>query len=120
MYIYSNLMHIFFHSSNCSLLVRQDVAVHNVQRILRQADDILAAAGQARIDLKHLFERRRVLFVVLVQNRVLVLCLDEFAFFAHTGIVVIEHNRAILLQADGGGVLHSGVVGDDGLLLLHL
>lgn len=95
----------------------------DVQRIFGDADNVLAGRRQAGINLKDLLERRRVLVAVLVQNGVLVLSLDELALLADAGVVVVEHDGAVLLECEGRGVVHRGGMGGDGLvgglLLLH-
>ena len=100
--------------------VPQYIAMHNVQRILRQTDDVLPVRCQTGINLKHLLQWRRVLVPIFVQHRILVLCFDQPTLFAHTRVIVVEHNRSVLLDADGGGVSHGGGVGGNLGLFLRL
>ena len=72
------------------LLVAQDVAVDNVQRILGDTDNVLAGRRQAGINLKDLLEGRSVLVAILVQNGVLVLSLDELALVVVVKVVRSE------------------------------
>ena len=89
----------------------------NVQRIFRNTDDILARLSCATINLEHLLKRGRIFIVIFVQNGFFVLCFYQFALFAHTCVIVIKHNRTVLLYRQCRSVLQSGFVWCDRSLL---
>ena len=93
--------------------------MNNVQRVFGYANDVLTRFCQTSVDLEHFFERRCVLIVVLVQDSVFILSFDQLALFAHTGVIVVQHNGAILLNGESGSVFEGGFVGGDSGLFFH-
>ena len=93
-------------------LLCQQRTTHDVNRIFRNANDVLQTiAREGRVDLKDLLQRAGVFFVVLEQDGVLVLRLDQLASLAQARIVVVEHDGLVLLQRNHRRVTHGRFVG---------